>query len=95
MWLLAHRYLRNKGYECWVVAPSLIPKTAGDRVKTDRRDAVPLARLMHSGDLTPVYVLKVADDAMRDLTRAREDARRDRKAAQCRLNAFLLRNDIR
>jgi transposase len=50
-WL--YRYLTKKGYACWVVAPSLIPKKAGDRVKTDRRDAVQLARLMRSGDLTP------------------------------------------
>jgi transposase len=92
-WL--YRDLTNKGHICWVVAPSLIPKTAGDRVNTDRRDAVPLVRLMRSGDLTPVYVPKVADEAMRDLTRAREDALRDLKAATFRLKAFLLRHDIR
>ena len=57
-----------------VVGPSLIPKKAGARVKTDRRDAVQLARLMRSGDLTPVYVPTVEDEAMRDLTCAREDA---------------------
>jgi transposase len=92
-WL--YRYLTNKGHICWVVAPSLIPKKAGDRVKTDRRDAVQLARLMRSGDLTPVYVPKVEDEAMRDLTRAREDALRALKAAKFRLKAFLLRHDIR
>jgi len=92
-WL--YRYLRKKGYDCWVVAPSLIPKKAGDRVKTDRRDAVQLARLMRSGDLTPVYVPKEEDEAIRDLTRAREDALRDLKAAKFRLKAFLLRQDIR
>jgi transposase len=92
-WL--YRYLTNKGHICWVVAPSLIPKKAGDRVKTDRRDAIQLARLMRSGDLTPVYVPKVEDEAMRDLTRAREDALRDLKAAKFRLKAFLLRHDIR
>src|SRR5918996_1808758 len=53
-WL--YRYLTQKGYDCWVVAPSLIPKKTGDRVKTDRRNAVQLARLMRSGDLTPVHV---------------------------------------
>src|SRR5262245_12626203 len=53
-WL--YRDLTKKGAECWVVAPSLMPKKAGDRVKTDRRDAVQLARLMRSGDLTPVYI---------------------------------------
>jgi transposase len=92
-WL--YRYLSKKGYVCWVVAPSLIPKKAGDRVKTDRRDAVPLARLMRSGDLTPVYVPTVEDEAIRDLCRAREDAIADLKAAKFRLKAFLLRHDIR
>ena len=71
-WL--YRYLTKKGSDCWVVAPSLIPKKAGDRVKTDRRDAVQLARLARSGDLTAVDVPTVEDAAMRDLTRAREDA---------------------
>jgi transposase len=89
------RYLTKKGYKCWVVAPSLIPKKAGDRVKTDRRDAVQLARLMRSGDLTPVYVPKVEDEAIRDLTRAREETIGDLKAAKFRLKAFLLRHDIR
>jgi transposase len=92
-WL--YRYLTKKGHVCWVVAPSLIPKKAGDRVKTDRRDAVQLARLMRSGDLTRVYVPTVEDEAIRDLTRAREDALRDLKAAKFRLKAFLLRHDIR
>jgi len=92
-WL--YRYLSKKGHTCWVVAPSLIPKKAGDRVKTDRRDAIQLARLMRSGDLTPVYVPKLEDEAIRDLTRAREDAIEDLKAAKFRLKAFLLRHDIR
>jgi transposase len=92
-WL--YRYLTKKGHICWVVAPSLIPKKAGDRVKTDRRDAVQLARLLRSGDLTPVYVPTVEDEAIRDLSRAREDAIRDLKAAKFRLKAFLLRHDIR
>jgi transposase len=92
-WL--YRYLTPKGHLCWVVAPSLIPKKAGDRVKTDRRDAVQLARLMRSGDLTPVYVPTVEDEAIRDLSRAREDAIRDLKAAKFRLKAFLLRHDSR
>jgi transposase len=92
-WL--YRYLSKKGYDCWVVAPSLIPKKAGDRVKTDRRDAVQLARLMRSGDLTPVSVPTVEDEAIRDLSRAREDTLRDLKAAKFRLKAFLLRQDIR
>jgi transposase len=92
-WL--YRYLTKKGHNCWVVAPSLIPKKAGDRVKTDRRDAVQLARLMRSGDLTPVYVPQVEDEAIRDLSRAREDTIQDLKAAKFRLKAFLLRHDIR
>jgi transposase len=92
-WL--YRYLTQKGHVCWVVAPSLIPKKAGDRVKTDRRDAVQLARLMRSGDLTSVYVPTVEDEAIRDLSRAREDALRDLKSAKFRLKAFLLRQDIR
>jgi transposase len=92
-WL--YRSLSKKGYICWVVAPSLIPQKAGDRVKTDRRDAVQLARLMRSGDLTPVYVPTVDDEASRDLCRAREDAIVDLKAATFRLKAFLLRHDIR
>jgi transposase len=92
-WL--HRYLSKTGDNCWFVAPSLIPKKVGARVKTDRRDAVQLARLMRSGDLTPVYVPTVEDEAIRDRSRAREDAIRDLKAAKCRLNALLLRHDIR
>src|SRR5262245_9172591 len=92
-WL--YRYLSQKGYDCWVVAPSLIPKKPGDRVKTDRRDAVQLARLARSGDLTAVYVPQVEDEAIRDLTRAREDAISDCKDAKLRLKAFLLRHDIR
>jgi transposase len=77
------------------VAPSLIPKKAGDRVKTDRRDAVQLARLRRSGALTPVSVPQVEDEAIRDRSRAREEAIRDLKAAKFRLKAFLLRHDIR
>ena len=89
------RYLTTSGHVCWVVAPSLIPNKAGKRVKTDRRDAVHLARLIRAGDLTPVYVPAVEDEASRALSRAREEALRDLKAATCRLNACLLRHDIR
>jgi transposase len=92
-WL--YRYLTKKNLKCWVVAPSCIPKKAGDRVKTDRRDAVQLARLLRSDDLTPVYIPSVEDEAIRDLVRAREDALKDLKAAKVRLKAFLLRQDIR
>ena len=92
-WL--YRYLTRKGLTCQVVAPSLIPRKPGDRVKTDRRDAMMLARLMRSGDLTSIYVPQIADEALRDLSRAREDAMRDLKTAKHRLKAFLLRQDIR
>jgi transposase len=92
-WL--YRYLTPKGQVCWVVAPSVIPKKPGERVTTNRRDAITLARLMRSGDLTPVYVPTVDDDAMRALCRAREDAIRALKTATFRLTAFLLRHDLR
>src|SRR6266403_5661251 len=92
-WL--YRYLTRKGLACHVVAPSLIPRKPGDRVKTDRRDAVMLARLMRSGDLSSIYVPGIEDEALRDLSRGREDAMRDLKATKYRLKAFLLRQDIR
>src|ERR1700694_2259049 len=92
-WL--YRYLTRRGLSCSVVAPSLIPRKAGDRVKTDRRDAVTLARLLRSGDLSSIYVLTVDDEAIRDLSRAREDAVGDLKRSKVRLKAFLLRQDIR
>jgi transposase len=86
-----HRYLTAKGYACWVVAPSLMPKRPGDRVKNDRRDAVELARLLRSGDLTPVYVPTVEDEAIRDLCRARDATRVTLRSAKLRLQSFLLR----
>ena len=92
-WL--YRYLTRKGLACHVVAPSLIPRKPGDRVKTDRRDALALARLMRSGDLTSIYVPQVEDEAVRDLSRGREDALDDLKRSKRRLKSFLLRHDIR
>ena len=92
-WL--YRYLTRRGVSCAVVAPSLIPRKAGDRVKTDRRDAVTLARLLRSGDLSAIYVPTVDDEAIRDLSRAREDAVHDLKRSKVRLKAFLLRQDLR
>jgi transposase len=92
-WL--YRYLTKQGHDCWVVAPSLIPQQAGDRVKPDRRDAVQLARLARSGALTVVYVPTVDDAAIRALGRAREETIRDLNAAKFRLQAFLLRHDLR
>lgn len=86
-----HRYLTGQGLDCTVVAPSLIPRKPGDRVKTDRRDAVEIARLLRSGDLTGVYVPGVEDEAVRDVCRARDAARVTLKAAKLRLKSFLLR----
>jgi transposase len=90
-----HRYLTGKSFACQVVAPSLIPRKAGDRVKTDRRDAMTLARLMRSGDLTSIYVPGIEDEALRDLSRGRDDAMQDLKRSKRRLKSFLLRQDIR
>ena len=66
-----YRFLTGKGFECRGVAPSLIPKRPGDRVKTDRRDAMEIARLLRNGDLKSVYVPTIDDEAIRDLCRAR------------------------
>jgi transposase len=87
--------LTKKKLTCGVGAPSQIPKKAGDGVKTDRRDARHLARLLRSGELRPGYVPAVADEALRDLGRAREDSLKDGKAAKARLKAFWLRQDSR
>ena len=87
-----YRRLREAGIDCQVVAPSLVPTKAGDRVKTDRRDAKKLAHFLRSGDLTPVYVPSEADEALRDLERAREDAKRAERAARHQLSKFLLRH---
>ncbi len=83
------------GVQCDVVAPSLIPVKAGDRVKTDRRDAEKLARCHRAGDLTPVWVPDAAHEALRDLVRAREAAKRDQHRARQRLSKFLLRHGCR
>ena len=87
-----HRQLTDLHQDCQVVAPSLIPRKAGDRVKTDRRDSLTLARLLRAGELTPVWVPDEAQEALRDLTRAREDMKRFQKMAKQRLLAFLLRH---
>jgi transposase len=78
--------------ECVVVAPSLVPQRPGDRVKTDRRDAVKLARFLRSGDLTEVHVPDAATEAMRDLERCRDDAKRAERTARHQLSKFLLRH---
>ena len=85
------RHLSAHGHECIVVAPSLIPKRAGDRVKTDRRDAASLARLHRAGELTAVWVPDTAHEAMRDLVRARLDAVHALRRARQQLSGFLLR----
>src|ERR1700756_2050501 len=85
------RQLSRHRHECVVVAPSLIPKRAGDRVKTDRRDAVSLARLHRAGELTAVWVPDAGHEAMRDLVRARLDAVHSLRRARQQLSGFLLR----
>jgi transposase len=77
-----------------VVSPSRTPKRAGDRVKTDRRDAEMLARLRRAGELQPVYIPRPEDEAVRDLTRGREDAKAAQTRARHQLKSFLLRNGI-
>ena len=86
------RRLSTRGHECVVVAPSLIPKRAGDRVKTDRRDAAGLAKLHRAGELTAVWVPDVGHEAMRDLVRARLDAVHSLRRARQQLSGFLLRH---
>jgi transposase len=90
-----YRHLTRQGFNCIVVAPSLIPKKSGNRIKNDRRDAEMLARLHRAGELTPVYVPHVEDEAMRDLSRAREDAKSAERKARQQLNSFLLRSGFR
>jgi transposase len=90
-----HRDLNAAGIDCIVVAPSLVPMKAGDRVKTDRRDAVKLARFLRSGDLTEVHVPDAATEAMRDLERARDAAKRAERTARHQLSKFLLRHGRR
>ena len=87
------RCLREAGIDCIVVAPSLVPGKAGDRVKTDRRDAQRLAHFLRSGDLTAVYVPDEAVEAIRDLERARDDAKCAERVARHQLSKFLLRHD--
>jgi transposase len=86
-----YRQLIEAGHACQVVAPSLIPKMAGERIKTDRRDALKLARLLRAGELTAVWVPDAEQEAMRDLTRARDDMKGQERKARQQLNAFVLR----
>ena len=89
-----YRLITSLGHCCYVVAPSLIPKKPGERIKTDKRDALKLAKLLKSEDLTPIYVPEPEDEAIRDLSRAREVAMKDLKDAKYQLKALLLRNNI-
>lgn len=88
-----YREIIETGHHCVVVAPSLIPRKPGDRVKTDRRDALSLARLHRAGELSAVWVPGAEQEALRDLTRAREDMKAIELKARQRLGAFLLRHD--
>ena len=88
-----HRYLRKSGVRCDVVAPSLVPDRQGDRIKTDKRDAVKLAHYLRSGDLTAVWVPDEQTEALRDLVRTRDDAKIAERSARHRLSKFLLRHD--
>ena len=88
------RQLRAKGVDCRVIAPALIPRKPGDHVKTDRRDARNLAELLRGGLLTEVHAPTPDQEAVRDLSRAREDAVADRTRAQQRLSEPLLRRGL-
>lgn len=90
-----YRQLQALGQACMVVAPSLIPQKAGERVKTDRRDSMSLARLHRAGELTAVWVPDAEHEALRDLVRAREDMQHLQRQATRRLLAFLLRHGKR
>jgi transposase len=89
------RELKQAGIACEVIAPSLIPVRPGARVKTDRRDARDLAHFLRSGDLTAIHVLDPATEAIRDLERARDDAKRAERSARQQLSKFLLRHGRR
>lgn len=89
-----YRLLLSLGIHCEVIAPSLTPQRPGERIKTDRRDAIRLAQLYRAGELTSIYVPTPEDEALRDLVRCREDAKEDELRAKHRLTKFLLRNNI-
>jgi transposase len=87
-----YRQMRDLGHDCMVIAPALIPKRAGERIKTNRRDAVTLARLHRAGELTGVWVPDAVHEAVRDLVRAREAAADDLRRKRQQLLSFLLRH---
>jgi transposase len=88
-----YRHLTRKKIDCIVVAPALIPKKSGERIKTDRRDALKLAKLHRAGELTAVYVPNVEDEAIRDLVRTRDDINKSVRKVKQQINAFMLRHD--
>src|SRR5262245_47208165 len=89
-----YRLIKSLGHECIVVAPSLIPKKPGERIKTNRRDAVSLAKLLRAGELTAVWVPDERHEAMRDLTRARTAAVADLRGKRQQVSSFLLRQGL-
>jgi transposase len=89
-----YRQIESLGHECIVVAPSLIPKRSGDRVKTNRRDALSLVKLLRAGELTAVWVPDPRHEAMRDLTRARGAAVEDLRGKRQQVSSFLLRRGL-
>ena len=89
------RLIRSRGHACSVVSPSLIPKRSGERIKTDRRDSEKIARMARAGELEAIYVPDAADEALRDLVRARDDAIIAQRRARQQLKALLLRNELR
>ena len=89
-----YRQIKNLGHECMVVAPSLIPKKPGDRVKTNRRDALSLVKLLRAGELTAVWVPDERHEAMRDLSRARGAAVEDLRGKRQQVSSFLLRHGL-
>jgi len=89
-----YRLLTRLGHCCYVVAPSLLPKNSGEKVKTDRKNAMKLAHLLKMNDIPIIYVPEAEDEAVRDLSRARQTATNDLNHARCQLKGFLLRNNI-
>jgi transposase len=90
-----YRQLRKLGAECLVIAPSTMPRRPGDRVKTDRRDAVTMARLLRAGELAGIWIPDEGHEAIRDLVRARRTAKDDLKRAKLGLSSFMLRHERR
>lgn len=86
------RQVTSFGFDCYVIAPSLIPVRPGGRIKTDRRDAERLARLLRAGELTPIWVPDQTLDAIRDLVRALESGAEDQRQKRQSISSFLLRH---